>query len=239
MSLSLFRKPSVFWAIAVLVIALAVVIFIFYGKLIPSQAPPEETGQVSQVIRSAKTYFDPARGTLPNFPPGLPVEKPLDVIDNSQVKITYPSASMVPMAHVINPPTGSGKPGYSFLNPEIEVIPTQTNPNNSSQSSTGAGQGERPVVYFESTFEYVTGTPIENSVAAYRGYFKKNNWTIVFDGGSEKIRTIRGTKQNQMLSYTYSHNVSNGKNYIKLIHSYPDISPEEKKLIEELQATQK
>lgn len=236
MSLSLFKKPPVFLVITVLVIALAAVIFIFYVKLIPTQIPPGETGQIT---RSAKTYFDPAKGTPPNFPPGLPLEKPLDVIDNSQVKITYPSASMVPTANTINLSAGSGEPGRSFLNSEIEVIPAKTNPNNSVQSSADAGQGENPVVYFESTFEYVTNTPIKSSAAAYRGYFKKNSWAIVFDGGQENTHTIRGTKQNQMLSYAYSYNVSSGKNYIKLIHSYPDISPEEKKLIEELRATQK
>lgn len=199
-------------------------------------APKSALNKSNIISQTAKVIYDPQKGYVPGFLSDLPLEKPLDISDNSRVTIIYRNDP-----HNINTaspaPAGVQQEGISPFDPNRKVTAVSSANNSSSPAPENKTADHPPVTYLETTVEYMTDTPMEKSVDAYRNYFKKNKWEITYDGGLETVYSIRGTKPQEFLSYTYSVNSISGKKYIKLVYSQRALSPEEQKMIDELKKT--
>src|SRR3989344_5762144 len=230
-------KKIIWFLIAgILAVALAVAaFFIFFNKT--TQNPPNpsrETGNANKIVRSERTLFDPRVSYPPGFPSGLPLDKPLDVTDNFQVKITYPSDPFVPQT---NSSQNGETSGISAMDPKRQAVVTATKP--AADVEKNGNTEANPVTYAESTVTYATGIALKDSAAAYKKYLQDNGWTIAFDNGTDNIHFFQVAKQTERLSYSYSPNVISGKNYITLVYSKPELTQEEKNFIKELQETNK
>lgn len=228
------NKKIIWFLIAgILVAALAVAAFLFFSNK-TTQNPPKETGTANKIVRSERMMFDPQVSYPPDFPFGLPLDKPLDVTDNSQVKITYPSDPF-------GPQTSSSKngetSGISAMDPKRQAVVTVTKPATNTEKNSNIEAN--PVTYTESTVTYATGVALKDSAAAYKKYLQDNGWTIAFDSGTDETHFYQAAKQKERLSYSYSQNVISGKNYITLIYGKPELSQEEKDFIKELQNSSK
>jgi hypothetical protein len=77
-------KPIFSFIILIVIIVAGVFAFKYYKK--PGQPASPESKPKIQISRD--TLYDPAKGTPPGFPAGLPLDKPLNVVSDSSHTIT-------------------------------------------------------------------------------------------------------------------------------------------------------
>lgn len=222
-----FKSTKIMAGILVLAVLAGLGLFYWYSQK-KHGSGEKDSDKGSKVTTTLSRFYDPALGTPPDFPIGLPLDKPFDFVDNSTREVTVTS------------PT---KPSYE-VEGEIDsnatalgvapqgVLSNKTPAKDQSQDNS---QTFEQKVLLVSTVEYITGASLEDSKRDHRNYFSNAGWNIEFDGGQGELYTIRGTKLQTSLVYTYFHDSAAGKNYIKLIYTTPKPTEAEEKFIKDLQ----
>ena len=218
-----FKNPKRIWVFLIIIFILAIFASLFFliqqkpAHNILTNVLKSNNPKVKDIVVSERRYYDPKLNYPPYFPQELPLDKPLDIIQDSQVTITY---AQDPNEMVYVPNASPQTTGKSIFNGQ--TITASGTPKQIQQKPA------LPATYLESTVSYVTGEKEADSIAAYKKYFADNGFPVNSETDANGMHVILAKKSRESILYSYFKNSIDGNFNITLVHTIPDIQTEAK-----------